>query len=357
MVAGAAQPVRNSGAAPSTITFQLCYLVVNEIQCGAEFTLVRSVTRERSRRLIEQRKCKNSWATAMLISALYVLHGLALGPLNAVAQVASGVPTIEELEKKLEQEKAGKSKSAAPVKPAEPLKPAEPPGASKPSVVAEIESHMVAIRAGTFRMGSESNASDEQPVHSVNLGAFRLSTYDVTFDQYDAFAVATGRSLGLAGPGGRGNRPVVNVNWDEAQAFIAWLNQFGKKFRLPSEAEWEYAARAGTKTSFFWGDQFKVGRLNNSHESTTPVGSFPPNGWGLYDMNGNVWQWTQDCYHANYVGAPTDGSAWQSSAGCSRVIRGGSWRNNAPLFRVSKRNSNGPASRADNVGFRLAQDL
>jgi formylglycine-generating enzyme required for sulfatase activity len=312
---------------------------------------VGSVTREWSPRLSDQRKCKNSWATAMLVSALYVLHGLAMGPLSAVAQTASGVPTIEELEKKLEQEKAAKSKSAAP------LKPAEPPGASKPSVVAEIEAHMVAIRAGTFRMGSEANASDEQPPHSVNIGAFRLSTYDVTFDQYDAFTVATGRSLALAGPGARGNKPVVNVNWDEAQAFIAWLNQSGKKFRLPSESEWEYAARAGTKTSYFWGNKFDAGHLNNSHESTTPVGSFPPNGWGLYDMNGNVWQWTQDCYHASYIGAPTDGSVWQSTAGCPRVIRGGSWRNNPRLFRVSKRNSNGPTTRADNIGFRLAQDL
>jgi formylglycine-generating enzyme required for sulfatase activity len=128
---------------------------------------------------------------------------------------------------------------------------------------------------------------------------------------------------------------------------------------LPSEAEWEYAARAGTTTPYYWGGEFDDRRANNNHTSTTEVGSFPPNGWGLYDMSGNVSQWTRDCWSGNYDGAPAKGSAWQTgeTAPCHwNVIRGGSWRFDSTNLRVSARLRFDLTNRVDDLGFRLALD-
>lgn len=237
--------------------------------------------------------------------------------------------------------------------------------ASGLSAIADLVGHMVPIPAGTFQMG-------DGTTHTVTLRAFRLSAYDVTFDQYDTFTAATGKPLVKDGGWGRGNRPVIYVSWDDAKAFIAWVNQqTGLKFRLPSEAEWEYAARAGTTTDYYWGSSASHGMANYSEDTcckglaqgrdqwvnTAPVGSFPANAWGLYDMSGNVLQWTEDCYHDNYSGAPSDGSAWTAGDCSRRVYRGGSWNYSPTNLRVSTRYGFVHTNRFHDLGFRLAQDL
>ena len=206
-----------------------------------------------------------------------------------------------------------------------------------------------------------------EPVHRVTVPAFKLGKYEVTFAQWDA-CVADGGCGGYRPYDikyGRGNRPVINVSWDDAQLFIDWLNaRTGGHYRLPTEAEWEYAARAGTTTRYSWGDDIGRNRANchgnfcgDSYRNTAPVGSFPANAWGLHDMNGNVWEWVQDCWNGSYAGAPSDGSAWTSGDCSLRVLRGGSWRYSPRDLRSAYRFRQG--SRSDRVrdrGFRLAQD-
>ena len=232
--------------------------------------------------------------------------------------------------------------------------------ATVPAMVAEIEAQMLSIPAGSFRMGSK-HASDEKPVHDVQIKAFRLGKYEVTFEQYDLFAELTGRPLPSDSGWGRGNRPVINVSWDYAQAFIGWLNHTaGRRYRLPSEAEWEYAARAGATTDYPWGEQYDPSKANgaSSNRQTTAAGSYPANAFGAHDMIGNVWEWVQDCYHVSYKGAPADGSAWTSDCPSSggRVVRGGSWFNYPASLRVSDRAWYDTAERDNDLGFRLAQD-
>ena len=226
---------------------------------------------------------------------------------------------------------------------------------------AGLDADLKEIPAGSFRMGDLGATGWEEPtpVHEVHLRAFRLARHDLTFEQFDTYARATGAPLPDDAGWGRGNRPVVNITWNEAQAFIAWLDaRTGRHFRLPSEAEWEYAARAGTKTLYPWGDADDPSRRNGvgSVGRTTPVGSYPPNAWGLYDMIGNSWQWIEDCWHDRYTGAPADGSAWEEAACPRRVMRGGSWDNDPTWLRVADRASFGVEERMDGVGLRLAED-
>ena len=192
--------------------------------------------------------------------------------------------------------------------------------------------------------------------------AFRLGKYEVTFAQWDA-CVSDG---GCDDNGdGRGNQPVIYVSWDDVQSFIDWLNnKTGGNYRLPTEAEWEYAARAGTTTKYSWGNDIGSNRANcyndecgDSWDYTAPVGSFPANPWGLHDMHGNVWEWVQDCLNYDYVGAPTDGSAWTSGNCSQRVVRGGAWGDDAWNLRSASRGRGGRTGRFDGSnGFRLAQD-
>jgi len=170
---------------------------------------------------------------------------------------------------------------------------------------------------------------------------------------------------------GRGNRPVIEVDWNDAQAYVAWLSRkTGERYRLLSEAEWEYVARAGTSTPFYFGNTITPDQANYDgnytydggpkgtyHEKTMPVGSYPRNAFGLYDLHGNVWEWTEDCYQDSYSGAPTDGSA-RSVSNCSlRVLRGGSWLYNPQLLRSALRVRGDPSSRTDGIGFRVARTL
>ncbi len=236
---------------------------------------------------------------------------------------------------------------------------------------------MVSIPGGTFLMGDLSGESydKEKPVHLVTVPAFRLGKYEVTFAQWDA-CVADGGCNGYSPDDegwGRGDRPVINVSWYDVQSFIDWLNdRTGGNFRLPSEAEWEYAARAGTTTRHSWGDDIGNNLANcinyycgDRWDYTAPTGSFPPNPWGLHDMYGNVWEWTQDCSGNGYEGAPTDGSAWTSDDyDCRRWrrIRGGSWYDKCDSLygpsdlRASCRRSFDRYLRRGFIGFRLARD-
>lgn len=221
-----------------------------------------------------------------------------------------------------------------------------------------LEESLVAIPAGSYRMGDVNHTGGdlERPAHRVNVPAFRLMKYEVTFEQYDAFAQMTGRTLPEDWGWGRGKRPVINTSWRDATAMAKWLSEkTGKRWRLPTEAEWEYAARAGTTTDYPWGNKFEKNRVNNG-PTTDPVGSYAANAWGLHDMHGNAWEWMQDCWTPHYKGAPADGSAWTAGDCSSRVVRGGSWYYDASWLRSPYRGKVGAASRTVNIGFRLARD-
>jgi formylglycine-generating enzyme required for sulfatase activity len=233
---------------------------------------------------------------------------------------------------------------------------------------AEIQPTMVEIPAGSFRMGDLSGGglSDERPVREVVFARpFALGRYPVTFEEYDRFAQATGRDLPSDQGWGRGRRPVINVSWDDAMAYCQWLSaQTGQTYRLPSEAEWEYACRAGTTTEYSWGDDIGCNHTNClnsgsqcSGKRTAPVGSFEHNPWGLYDMHGNVWEWCADCWNNSYRGAPSDGSAWTNGKCERRVLRGGSWSNIVQSVRAAYRFNHTTSFRYNGYGFRVAKDL
>ena len=226
---------------------------------------------------------------------------------------------------------------------------------------------MVIVPAGTFWMGSKKGETgaqtDELPRHAVTIERpFAIGRYPVTFEDYDRFCESTGKNKPNDQGWGRENRPVIDVSWEDAKAYCAWLReQTGQPYRLPSEAEWEYAARAGAETAYWWGDEIGVNRANCdgsgsqwSGKQTSPVGSFPANPFGLYDTSGNVWEWVQDRWHDNYQGAPKDGSAWESGDSDRRTLRGGSWLKQTGNVRCAFRGGTLPSYRLNSIGFRLA---
>ena len=228
---------------------------------------------------------------------------------------------------------------------------------------------MVVLPAGSFRMGclndDDDCDGDEKPVHEVTLpNNFAMAVYEVTFAEYDRYVQATGVRRPDDEGRGRGNRPVIGVDWEEARAYARWLSeQTGRSYRLPTEAEWEYAARAGTTTKYSWGNRANYEqanyRGNDRWENAAPVGSFPANRFGLHDMHGNVREWTQDCSHRSYDGAPTNGQAWEGANGgdCDRrVVRGGSWLNDPGNLRAANRLDLRVSNRG-HLGLRLVQDL
>ncbi|MDI3323567.1 SUMF1/EgtB/PvdO family nonheme iron enzyme [Pontibacterium granulatum] len=227
---------------------------------------------------------------------------------------------------------------------------------------------MVALPAGDFLMGDNHKLGDdnEYPVHRVTIKQpYALSRYEVTFAQYDAFARATRRDLPSDEGWGRGNRPVINVSWRDAQAYVQWLSrETDQPYRLPTEAEWEYAARAGTQSAFSWGNKPAVGFAvcdecgsDWDGSQTAPVGALQPNPWGLYDMAGNVSEWVEDCYAADYSGAPVNGSAYQGDGCSDRVMRGGSWFDIMRLMRPAARYRHPANASQNDWGFRVALDL
>jgi len=242
---------------------------------------------------------------------------------------------------------------------------------------------MVAIPAGDFTMGSpadEPNRLDQEgPAHPVSVPRFAIARTEVTFAEWDA-CVADGGCDGFTPPDmgeGRGPIPVFNVSWQDAKAYVAWLNGKvpGDPYRLPSEAEWEYAARAGAGTAYPWGEAPDRARANMGREvccigaaegadkwvGPAPVASFPPNAFGLHDMAGNVWEWVEDIYRDSYEGAPKDGSVWTTASVSGRVdrrtLRGGGYMDRPWQVRAAMRISNDPGFRHRTYGFRPARDL
>ena len=228
---------------------------------------------------------------------------------------------------------------------------------------------MVVIPSGSFLMGSPPDPEkdpfshsvkiaedNEKPLHRVNIQSFAIGKYEITQEQWYAvmgnnLTQNKGRTL-----------PFENVSWDDAYLFVQKLSQkTGKKYRLPTEAEWEYAARGGSTTTYPWGDSdselHDYAWFRAIAKAINPVGLKAPNQFGLYDMVGNVWEWTQDCWNPNYMGAPTDGSAWTKGNCSQRVLRGGSWINFPQFLRSAFRSRNTTALRVNYVGFRVARDL
>ena len=254
---------------------------------------------------------------------------------------------------------------------------------------------MAVLPAGSYRMGSPSHERArrewEGPVHEVTIAApFALGVYEVTVAEFGRFVDETGYSAGSSchvyykgvGPSkgphlgaswrspsfGQGERhPVACVNWNDAQAYAAWLSrEAGEEYRLPSESEWEYAARAGTITVRYWGEgeSSQCRHANGAcreerhgYRYTTPVGSLTANGWGLHDMLGNVWEWTEDCWNGSYGGAPSDGSAWEYGECDQRVLRGGSWLSVPENLRAAARVGQTSGRRFSTYGFRVARTL
>jgi len=226
---------------------------------------------------------------------------------------------------------------------------------------------MIKLPGGTFRMGGPSAliSPDEVPRREVTVSPFMVSVYEVTFAEYYRFAEATGRRKPKSNGWDVKTHPVVDVSWDDALAYTRWLSkQTGMRYRLLSEAEWEYAARAGTTTSFWWGTKPGVGNAHcfdcKSDFSTSKpakVGTYKPNAFGLYDTAGNVYEWVHDCYHRNYQDAPNDGSVWEGGDCDVRVVRGGAYRSPANSMRAENREKFKSGKGQYNVGIRVAREL
>ena len=231
---------------------------------------------------------------------------------------------------------------------------------------------MVVVPSGRFTMGSSrgeaGHEDDEEPLRRVRIDyRFAVGVYEVTFAEWYACldAGGCGNYIPDNEGWGRGNRPVINVSWEDAQSYVSWLSaRTGKTYRLLSESEWEYVARAGTETAYSWGDSIGVNRANCDgcgsawdDEMPAPVGSFEANAWGVYDMHGNVWEWVEDCWNVSYEGAPADGSAWESGDCSARVLRGGSWDYSPRKLRSAFRFLSSTVSRYDYLGFRVARSF
>lgn len=267
---------------------------------------------------------------------------------------------------------------------------------------ADVCPRMVHVPGGAFQMGGIPTGTERhniQPIHAVTLGAFAIGQYEVTRGEYAAFvrdsgrpaagdceiinsaevqeksAAATWQKPGF--PQGD-EEPVTCVSWDDAKAYVAWLSKkTSRPYRLLSESEWEYAARGGTTSKFWWGEDptagcayangadqsakqvyttwIRAAACNDGHAFTAPAGSYPPNGFGVHDMAGNVWEWVEDCFEETYDPQPRDGAAYTGGTCTFRVNRGGSWYNGRDGLRSVSRDNTLPTGRANKVGFRVAR--
>jgi formylglycine-generating enzyme required for sulfatase activity len=248
---------------------------------------------------------------------------------------------------------------------------------------------LVVVPAGQFVMGSPPGEpdrdDDEGPQHTVSISRpFAAGKYEVTFDEWDACVAAGGCAAGEDDGWGRGRRPVIYVSYDQAIGYTEWVsNKTGKTYQLMTEAEWEYAARAGSQAARYWGamadracefenvadaalerekpngwkDEWGVHACDDGQARTAPVGAFKPNAFGLHDMLGSVSEWVADCYNKSYLGAPVDGRAWTTADCPRRVIRGGNWSHSPMGVRSANRNGDPPSLRNMIVGFRVARTL
>jgi formylglycine-generating enzyme required for sulfatase activity len=231
---------------------------------------------------------------------------------------------------------------------------------------------MVVVPAGEFIMGSpddeKGHETDEGPQHKVILNyRFAIGKFQLTFEEWDACVDYGSCDPHISTSGwGRGRQPVINMTWDDAKKYVRWLSRITRKtYRLLTEAEWEYAARAGSQTAYPWGDEIGKGNANcfgcgsqwdNKHSA--PVGQFKANGFGLHDMPGNVAEWVEDCYHENYNQAPSDGSAWTDTGHCNvRAVRGGSWYEDLRFIRSANRYGYSADTRNSDLGFRVGRTL
>jgi formylglycine-generating enzyme required for sulfatase activity len=258
----------------------------------------------------------------------------------------------------------------------------------------DLTPEIVALPAGTFLLGSPDDEPGRLPVEGPQQRitfdkAFGIGKFTVTVDQFAAFVADTGHPVGGAcrqwqgsewrdlhgsflQPGfpQGGHHPAVCVSWDDATAYAAWLAaRTGRRFRLPTEAEWEYAARAGTTTPWWWGCSMAPGQANGKVglaggsgggiglQRTEPVTSFAPNPWGLYQVHGNVWEWVVDCYQPSHAGAPAAGSARTGPVDSKRGVRGGGWNNNPQGLRSARRHAADRRMRRSDIGFRIAEDI
>jgi formylglycine-generating enzyme required for sulfatase activity/class 3 adenylate cyclase len=328
--------------------------------------------------LMESRR--RPWITlAALAAMILVIAGGAAWYLLALRggqvgdKVAAPVSIPKEIAKAAPQPAPAEPQSAPAVAQPAPATPVAPPAATKaPSTVGVVappvkqqplpqsisEPEMITLPGGRFAMGSNDDLT-ERPIHQVAIKPFAIGKFPVTVREWNECAAA--KACGFTATT-RGDAPITDVSWNDAKQYAAWLAQVTRKaYRLPSEAEWEYAARGGTQTKYWWGDQFQSGVVNCKNctdvagaEQPIKVGSLKPNPFGLYDMGGGVDQWVEDCWHKNYQGAPADGSPWLDGDCNSRVIRSGSWRNDARSARPASRDRYDAVVRYPTHGFRIA---
>ncbi|MHC2576082.1 SUMF1/EgtB/PvdO family nonheme iron enzyme [Bradyrhizobium diazoefficiens] len=294
----------------------------------------------------------------LLVSAAGVLWYLLAQPPGKGSEQAA-TPTASPVASPVQQPPARESAVPTPQPSpslASPAPPAPTPTPSQSPTPAS-EPDMTAIRGGSFTMGSNDDPT-ERPVHQVAIKPFSIGRYPVTVREWNECAAA--KACGFTAIG-KDDAPVTNVSWTDAQQYAAWLAQATKKpYRLPSEAEWEYAARGGTQSKYWWGDKLQPGMAgckdcgDAAGEQPAKVGSFKPNPFGLYDMGGGVDQWVADCWHRTYQGAPNDGSAWSGGDCSSHVLRSGSWKNDSRYVRPSNRDGYDTNVRYPTHGFRVA---
>jgi formylglycine-generating enzyme required for sulfatase activity/class 3 adenylate cyclase len=321
---------------------------------------------------------RKRWPVALLAVLLAVNFAI-LGGLYFLLQqrqVANQAPTVAErtgppavtantpppspapAPEPVEKPKGSSSVSAPAQAPVERPKESTPSAPVAPPIAAQLIPEMVPVPAGAFSMGSDEDPS-EKPIHQVTIKSFAIGKFPITVREWNACVAA--KSCSYA-PTGKDDAPVTNLSWTDTQQFVEWLSKATQKpFRLPTEAEWEYAARGRTRSKFWWGDQLQASMANckgcnEPYETAQPlnVGSFKPNPFGLYDMGGNIHQWVADCWHENYQGAPSDGSAWVESDCLSRVIRSGSWKNDPSYVRPSNRDHYDATVRYPTHGLRVA---
>ncbi len=222
---------------------------------------------------------------------------------------------------------------------------------------------MVVIPGGTFAMGSDRN-KEEKPVHIVSVLSVAFGRYEVTWGDWQACLDAKACTTDPDDhKWGKGKQPILNVSWNDANQYAAWLTKItGVKYRLPTEAEWEFAARGGTTTDYWWGNAVGEDHANCLYcnpstwiHAAFPVGKYPPNAYGLFDMNGNQWEWVADCWVENYTGAPADGTARITNNCPQHVVRGGSWYFHAQNSRSASRDKF--AEYSYDLGFRIVREL
>lgn len=314
-----------------------------------------------------------AWMSGLVDKGLSEVSGLITKDINDVSEAELQTPVVVNSSKTEETTTTKK----APVYTA----PRKPPAIKQaPPVVAnEIKPFqdslksggkaptMINIPQGSFRMGGASAfvSPDESPRHTVKVKAFAMSKFEVTFAEYEKFAKANDKKIPNSKNWDKTNHPVTQVSWNDALEYTQWLSaETGVKYRLPTEAEWEYAAKAGTNATYWWGNTkgngnaqcFDCGGDLNPNKPAK-IGSFKANNFGLYDILGNVFEWTHDCYHSNYKNAPTDGSSWEGGDCSVRVARGGAFASPASSMRASNREKFKSTQGRDHIGIRLVREL